>query len=91
MFPLFGFNINVKTANEVTYRRYTMSDTKPVSFMAACKAFFGLLPDQQPLSFGKELQRLTNEDRTEIAAGLAANGYNIDPTTIEKKAVTQAA
>jgi len=60
--------------------------TETVSFMSACKDFFGLKPDQKPLEFGKELQALTNADRAEIAAGLVANGYNIDPSTVEKKA-----
>lgn len=57
----------------------------PVSFMKACNEFFGLLPDQKPIQFGKEIQALTDKDREEIAAGLAKNGYNIDPETIKRK------
>ena len=60
--------------------------TETVSFMSACKTFFGLMPGQGAMDFGRELLALTNPDRAEIAAGLAANGYNIDPKTIEKKA-----
>lgn len=61
-------------------------ESTQISLMAACKEFFGLKPDQKPLEFGKELQALTNDDRKEIAAGLIANGFNIDPSTIERKA-----
>lgn len=56
-----------------------------VSFMHACQSFFGLHAGQRPLEFGKEIQALTDADRKEIAAGLAANGYSIDPATIERK------
>ena len=56
-----------------------------IAFVSACKDFFGFLPGQRPMDFGKEVQALTNEDRIEIASGLAKNGYNIAPDTIERK------
>lgn len=55
------------------------------SFMTACREFFGLLPNQTPIAFGKEIQALTQADRTEIAAGLVANGIDLDMATVEKK------
>lgn len=59
--------------------------TQTVSFLAACQSFFGLKEGQRPIEFGKEIQALTNDDRKEIASGLVKNGYNIDPSTVEKK------
>jgi hypothetical protein len=56
-----------------------------VSFMSACRAFFGQLPGQTAMQFGHELMALTNDDRQEIAAGLAKNGFNIDPASVERK------
>ena len=47
-----------------------------VSFAAACRTFFGLLPGQTLGEFGVELKTLTNEDRIEIAEGLRANGMD---------------
>ena len=55
------------------------------SLMSACKEFFGLKPDQRAMEFGKELFALTNEDRREIAEGLAELGFDIESETIEKK------
>jgi hypothetical protein len=57
-----------------------------MSFMAACKDFFGLHPDQKSLQFGAEIKALPNSDRIEIADGLSKIGYNIDTATIERKA-----
>lgn len=50
--------------------------------MQACREFFGVKEGQRPLDFGKEVQALTQKDRKEIADGLIANGYDIDPATI---------
>lgn len=57
-----------------------------VTMINACKDFFGLKPDQTGMQFGSEFLKLNNEDRKEIAQGLIAQGYQIDPTTIERKA-----
>ena len=57
----------------------------PMTFMTACREFFGLKDGQKPIEFGKEIQSLTQADRTEIAAGLIANGYDLDMATVEKK------
>ena len=48
-----------------------------MTFMAACKDFFGLREGQTSLEFGKEIKALTPEDRAEIVAGLETNGYKI--------------
>ena len=53
-----------------------------VSYMQACREFFGVKTGQRPLEFGREVQALTQKDREEIAAGLVANGYEIDGATI---------
>lgn len=50
---------------------------KEMTFMQACRDFFGLLPGQTPLQFGAEIKKLTEEDRAEIRAGLESNGYKI--------------
>ncbi len=47
----------------------------PQSFMSAMIDFFGLLPDQTRMQFGKEIQKLSEEDKAEFRAGLEANGY----------------
>lgn len=58
-----------------------------VTFMTACKDFFGFHPNQKPIEFGKEMLALTNADRQEIAAGLKKNGIDIDPASIDRKGV----
>lgn len=52
-------------------------DTKKMTFMSACKDFFGLHPNQTGLQFGQEIKALTAEDRAEIKAGLEKMGYEI--------------
>jgi len=54
------------------------------SFMTACREFFGLREGQKPIEFGKEIQQLTQADRDEIAAGLVANGLDLDMSTVAK-------
>lgn len=58
--------------------------TQAISMFRACTEFFGLSPDQRPIKFGREFQKLTNEDRVAIADGLAKLGYKIQPNTITK-------
>lgn len=43
-----------------------MANANQISFMAACKQFFGLLPGQTSLEFGQEVKKLTQEDRDEM-------------------------
>jgi hypothetical protein len=52
-------------------------EPKKLTFMAACRDFFGLKDGQTAMEFGKELKQLTDKDREEIKAGLAAIGYEI--------------
>jgi hypothetical protein len=47
------------------------------TFMAACRTFFGLLPGQSSMDFGREVKALTPEDRAEITEGLKAEGFEI--------------
>ena len=56
-------------------------ETKRMTFMAACRDYFGLFPDQKPLDFGREVKALTDDDRKEIIAGLEKLGYEIIPST----------
>ena len=41
-------------------------DTNPVTFVAACKNFFGMLPGQTLQEFAKELKALTPDDKAEL-------------------------
>jgi hypothetical protein len=52
-------------------------EMKKLTFMAACRDFFGLKTGQSAMDFGRELKELTEGDRAEIKAGLEANGYEI--------------
>ena len=55
-----------------------MSEGKqPMAFVAACKDFFGLKPDQNLRGFMDECKELTDKDRADIRAGLESNGYAI--------------
>jgi hypothetical protein len=49
------------------------------SFIQACRHFFGQKEGQSPMQFGKEVMCLTPADKVEIATGLVANGYSIEP------------
>ena len=57
---------------------------KQMTFMAACRDFFGLKPNQTPIEFGKEIKELTDKDRAAITEGLRANGYEIIAATAMK-------
>ena len=50
---------------------------KQMTFMQACKDFFGIKPGQMPMDFLKEIKSLTEADKQEISEGLKANGYDI--------------
>ncbi len=52
-------------------------EIKKLTFMAACKDFFGIKEGQTSMQFAQEIKALTAEDRVEIGAGLAQNGYEI--------------
>lgn len=52
-------------------------EIKKLTFMAACRDFFGLKEGQTAMDFGKELKALTEKDRDEIKVGLAKLGYEI--------------
>jgi hypothetical protein len=54
-----------------------MGEMKKLTFMAACRDFFGVREGQTAVDFGKELKQLTEADRAEIKAGLQQNGYEI--------------
>ena len=50
-----------------------------MTFMQACREFFGQKEGQSAMQFGKEVMALTPEDKVEIAKGLVQNGYAIEP------------
>jgi hypothetical protein len=52
---------------------------EPVGFVAACKQFFGFLPDQTLMTFRDECNRLSPQDKAEIREGLIQNGINVKP------------
>lgn len=54
-----------------------MDISKPLSFMAACRDYFGLHHGQTAMQFGAEIKKLTEEDRAEIKLGLEKLGYTI--------------
>lgn len=54
-----------------------MDKTTPMSFLAACREYFGMKSGQAPVDFLKELKALSEADRAEIKKGLEANGYMI--------------
>ena len=47
------------------------------TFMAAAKDYFGQLPGQTAMDFGREVKALSQEARAEITEGLKKLGYNI--------------
>lgn len=51
--------------------------SEPVSFMSACMDYFGRKPGQSALEFKREIDALTDSDKSEIRDGLAALGFNI--------------
>lgn len=58
-----------------------------MTFIAACKQFFGFKPGQTLSEFGKEIRDLTAKDREEIAEGLRAAGLDVDHETAPGVAV----
>lgn len=50
---------------------------KKMTFVAASKDFFGLKMGQTGVQFMHEIKELSPEERTDIASGLALNGYEI--------------
>ena len=56
-----------------------MNDTKRKSFTAALKDFFGFHPGQTLVGFRDELKALTDKDKLELHAGLAAVGVDCEP------------
>jgi hypothetical protein len=54
-----------------------MGEMKKLTFMAACRDFFGVKEGQTAMDFGKELKQLNEADRAEIKAGLEKIGYEI--------------
>lgn len=53
-----------------------------LTFMGACRDFFGMFPGQTAMQFGAEVKKLTPEDRAEITEDLTALGYNIVTGTV---------
>lgn len=54
---------------------------KEMTFMQACKDFFGLKENQRPMEFAQEIKALTEDDRKEIKEGLEKTGaYKIVQT-----------
>ncbi len=50
---------------------------KSFTLISACRDFFGLLPGQTMLDFGKEYRKLSEQDKREFRAELTAIGYAI--------------
>lgn len=44
--------------------------TRELTFMSACREFFGQKEGQTTLDFGKEVKALTMEDRKDLTPGL---------------------
>lgn len=57
-----------------------------MTFIAACRDFFGIKEGQKLTEFGKEIAALTPADREEIAQGLRERGYAIDPPMAQQAA-----
>jgi len=47
------------------------------TFMGACQHYFGRKPNQPLKEFSEEVKALTDQDRSEMTAGLKALGYAI--------------
>lgn len=56
--------------------------SEPMSLVARCKEYFGLLPGQTISQFSQELKALTPKDRAELVEGFNAMGL----PTIDKVA-----
>lgn len=54
----------------------------PMSFMAACRDFFGMKPNQRPLEFGAEIKALSADDRAYFKAELEKLGYVIQASAV---------
>lgn len=52
-------------------------EIKKLTFLQACKDFFGLKDGQSTMDFAKEVKALTEQDRSDIKNGLEKNGYEI--------------
>lgn len=50
---------------------------KSMTFVAACKDFFGMKQGQTATDFMKEIRELTPEDRTYLTALFPSVGYEI--------------
>lgn len=49
-----------------------------VSFVVACKKFFGILPGQSLMDFQKEIKALTPKDKEELTAMFPSVGFEIN-------------
>lgn len=50
---------------------------RKVSFMVACKEYFGMKPEQKLGEFMMEIRQLTDADRTELSALFPSVGFEI--------------
>ena len=56
-----------------------MEENKPaITFMAAARKYFGLLPGENIAEFNSEIKKLEPEDRTEIVEGMRKLGFNVE-------------
>jgi hypothetical protein len=65
-------NVSSKQTNQLEYEM-----AKQMTFMMACREFFGLHAGQTNMQFAQEIKALTDADKAEITAGLVQNGYEI--------------
>lgn len=54
----------------------TEQNKQPVTFVVACKQFFGLLPNQTLQEFAAELRKLTPDDKQELIKLFAEIGID---------------
>lgn len=50
---------------------------KKMTFMNAARDYFGMLPGQKPMEFGREIKALSGPERDEFKTMLEGQGYEI--------------
>jgi hypothetical protein len=56
-------------------------DLKHVTFILACREFFGLKPNQSLQEFAQEIRMLTPDDRAQFIEMFKTVGYDATKTT----------
>ena len=58
-----------------------MDELKQMTFVQACKTFFGLLPNETLLEFAQELRQLTPQDKLELIEMFRSIGIDATKTS----------